>query len=302
MKSHNLWLLLLTFMFSACATSPISPFQPPVTDQPHATVQTTMTDNGFFRLDTPTISIMTINGQQTDGRGEAWNLHPFSSFVIPLGNSFIEVKESWNGDFGYVHFNAKNEEYYTISYQQEPRHGYRFTVTDSQQHQVEARTFGGCDSTTTYGNENALLDAIAANDAKKVKLLLQEGANPNLLTYSGPNPIPLAALENNIEIIKLLIAAGACVNTLQGSYALIHAAKNGNLELAQVLLDNGANINLRSRVLISAVQNGQLKMVNFLLEYGVYTQFRNSEGKTALDLAKEAGYQEIVALLNQYKD
>jgi len=292
-------------MFSACATSPISPFQPPAPDQPHATVQTTMTDNGFFRLDTPTISIMTINGQQTDGRGEAWNLHPFSFFVIPVGDSFIEVNFG-SQHFGYAKFYAKKGGTYTISDQQEPHNAFKLTVSDSQQHQIDIRTFGGCDSTFSYDNENALLDAIAVNDAKEVQLLLQAGANPNLLS-PGPDPLPLATLENNLEITQLLIAAGTCVNTVEGAQALMKAAKNGNLEIAQLLLNHGADINLRvwyrgNSALMEAVQNGQLKMVIFLLEHGVYTQFRNSEGKTALDLAKEAGYQEIVALLNQYRD
>jgi len=136
---------------------------------------------------------------------------------------------------------------------------------------------------------------------------LQAGANPNLLSGSGPDPLPLAALENNLEIIQLLIAAGTCVNTIEGSYALKHAAKNGNLEIAQVLLDNGSDINLRARFrannpLIEAAQKGYVEIMKLFLQHGAYTQFRNREGKTALDLAKEAGYQQIADLIGQHTD
>jgi hypothetical protein len=264
-----------------------------------------MTDNGFFRLDTPTVSIMTINGQMTDTSGDTWRLHPSNSFVIPIGDSFIEVNFGYQ-HFGYVNFYAKKSENYTISLQQEPHDGFRLIVTDSQQHQVDIRTFGGCDSTTSYDNENTLLDAIAANDAKEVQRLLQAGANPNLLS-PGPDPLPLAVLENNLEITKLLIAAGTCVNTIEGTQALRQAAKNGNLEIAQVLLDKGSDINLRvwfrdNSALMEAAQNGQLKMVKLLLRHGAYTRFRNNKGKTALDLAKEAGYQEIAGFIGQHTD
>jgi len=305
MKLNYLLMLLLTFMLGACATSPVSPFQPPPPEKPHATVQTTMTDNGFFHLDTPTVSIMTINGQVTDTSGDTWRLHPSNSFFIPAGDSFIEINFGAER-FGYTHFYAKKDENYTISNQQEPHHGFRLTVTDSQQRQVDIRTFGGCDSTTSYDNENALLDAIAANDAKEVQRLLQAAANPNLLS-PGPDPLPLAALENNLEITQLLIAAGTCVNTVEGAQALMKAVKNGNLEIAQVLLDNGADINLRvwyrgNSTLMEAAQNGQLKMVKLLLQNGAYVKFRNSKGKTALDLAEEAGYQEITDFIGQHAD
>ncbi|MDQ6957371.1 MAG: ankyrin repeat domain-containing protein, partial [Mariprofundaceae bacterium] len=180
------------------------------------------------------MSIYDINGKAIDGKSEAWKLAPFSSFVIPVGDSFIEVKESFGGYNGYVRFYAENDQVYTISYKQEQHNGFRLTVTDSQQHQVVTHSFGGCDSITSYDNENSLLDAIAANDAKEVQRLLQAGANPNVL--SRPAPLPLAALESNFEITQILIAAGICVNTVEGSYALNHAAKNGNLEIAQVLL------------------------------------------------------------------
>jgi hypothetical protein len=248
---------------------------------------------------------MTINGQMTDTSGDTWRLHPSNSFVIPVGDNFIEVNFG-SQHFGYANFYAKKGENYTISIQQKPHDGFRLIVTDSQQHQVDIRSFGGCDSTTSYENENALLDAIAANDAKEVRQLLQAGANPNLLS-PGPDPLPLAVLENNLEITHILIAAGTCVNTVEGAQALMKAAKNGNFEIAQVLLDNGADINLRvwfrgNSALMEAAQNGQLKMVKLLLQNGAYVKFRNSEGKTALDLAEEAGYQEIADFIGQHTD
>jgi len=306
MKNYYSVLLFLSLVLSSCASTPtsISPFQPPSEDKPHAELQVSKTKRLFF-LDEPTMSINGINGQSMDGKGEVWKLQPYSSSIIPVGDTFIEVNVLNNGD-GYVYFYAKEGERYTISSQQKPHYRFSLTVTDSQQHQVDTRIFGSKYTPVSYDNKNPLFDAIAANDAKKVEYLLQTSADPNR-HGSRLNSLSLAALENNLEIIQLLIAAGADANTPQGVQALRRVANNGNFEIAQVLLDNGSDLNLRgvyhkNTALMEAALNGHIKMVKLFLQHGAYIQFHNREGKTAADLAKEAGYQKIADLINHHTD
>ena len=73
--------------------------------------------------------------------------------------------------------------------------------------------------------------------------------------------------------------------------------------MVKLLLDNGANVNeqgiLNWTTLIQAVRDGYTDVVKVLLEHGADI---NIEGKwgTALDHAKDGGYNEIVQLLSNY--
>ncbi|TDQ73850.1 ankyrin repeat domain-containing protein [Sphingobacterium yanglingense] len=91
---------------------------------------------------------------------------------------------------------------------------------------------------------------IAAHFGKEdvVRLLLLHHANPNIGSQNGYNTYPLhAALGINHDgITKMLIESGAEVNVLQyGSIAPIHlAAQHGNIDLIVLLLEQGADISL----------------------------------------------------------
>lgn len=91
---------------------------------------------------------------------------------------------------------------------------------------------------------------IAAHFGKEdvVRLLLLHHANPNIASQNGYNTYPLhAALGINHDgITKMLIESGAEVNVLQyGSIAPIHlAAQHGNIDLIVILLEQGADVTL----------------------------------------------------------
>ena len=67
-----------------------------------------------------------------------------------------------------------------------------------------------------------ILKAIARNDLEKVQLLLKSGANPNMKSlfvsekgHSWEDPLLITAINNsNVEIVKVLVDAGANVNTV----------------------------------------------------------------------------------------
>lgn len=80
-----------------------------------------------------------------------------------------------------------------------------------------------------------------------VRLLLLKGADPNVSSQNGFNVFPLhSAVASNYDMIaKMLLEAGAEVNVVQmsGATPLHSAAHNGNIELLIVLLEAGANVN-----------------------------------------------------------
>ena len=89
---------------------------------------------------------------------------------------------------------------------------------------------------------------IAAHFGKEdiVRLLLRLGADPNASSQNGYQVYPIhAALGNQHDLIaKMLIEAGAEVNVLQSSRIspLHFAAQQGNVEMIIILLEHGADI------------------------------------------------------------
>ncbi|WP_156307271.1 ankyrin repeat domain-containing protein [Sphingobacterium endophyticum] len=83
-----------------------------------------------------------------------------------------------------------------------------------------------------------------------VRILLRNRANPNSSSQNGYQVFPLhSALSNGFDnIAKMLIEAGAEVNVLQSSrISPLHlAAQQGNIDLIIILLEHGANISIRN--------------------------------------------------------
>ena len=91
---------------------------------------------------------------------------------------------------------------------------------------------------THFGNEEV------------VRYLLTKHADPNIQSQNGYSVYPLhAAISANYDsIAKMLIEAGAEVNVLQASRTspLHLAAQNGNIDLIVLLLENGARVDIKN--------------------------------------------------------
>ncbi|WPV00471.1 ankyrin repeat domain-containing protein [Mucilaginibacter sp. cycad4] len=78
------------------------------------------------------------------------------------------------------------------------------------------------------------------------RYLVLKGANVNLQSNNGFNVFPIhsAAAGNYTDIARMLIENGAQVNVVQqaGATPLHSAAQNGNLELIILLLESGAEV------------------------------------------------------------
>ena len=82
-----------------------------------------------------------------------------------------------------------------------------------------------------------------------VKLLLEEGADPNLYVkrwWMEPTCIHAATMRGHIDVVKLLLNAGANINCRNEHLytPLITASRWNHLETAHYLLENGADPNL----------------------------------------------------------
>ena len=83
-----------------------------------------------------------------------------------------------------------------------------------------------------------------------VRILLTHKANPNIPSQNGYNQYPIHASlsSNNTLISKMLIEAGADVNVVQhGNITPLHlAAQFGNIDLIIALLEESADISIRN--------------------------------------------------------
>lgn len=152
--------------------------------------------------------------------------------------------------------------------------------------------------------------AWAANGAEMAKFLILNGAevNPdpcrnNKDCTCSPNfrtPLHAACDVGNLEMIEVLVNNGAKVNLLSndGMTPLKCAVKSGNFEAVKFLVDHGAFLNVREQLqgsteLHMAAAMGYGDMTQFLLEKGSCPDIMDNNGKTPLDYAFYYGQNRI---------
>lgn len=89
-----------------------------------------------------------------------------------------------------------------------------------------------------------LFTAIDAGESERVKTLI--AGNPKLMAArdgQGRTPLILAAGTNKLEIVNLLLDAGADVNAKGRHSALTKAAEGGHLDIVRLLLKHNAEVN-----------------------------------------------------------
>lgn len=154
--------------------------------------------------------------------------------------------------------------------------------------------------------ELTVYEAAAIGDVAELQRHLQAGTQSvDASASDGFSTLGLASFFGHLPIAEALVKAGADVNlAARNSFKVrpLHsAAASRQLEIARLLLANGADPNVRQQhdvtPLHSAAHNGQEEMVQLLLQYGADTAARTTDGKTALDMAREDGHEGVVQIL-----
>merc|ERR1712228_955378 len=114
--------------------------------------------------------------------------------------------------------------------------------------------------------------------------------------------ISLAVIQNDTHkaVVQRLFGIGD-VNiraSQHGQTALMLAVSHGRLDMLQLLVEAGADLNIRdedgSSALMCAAEHGQTEIVKFLLAQPDTDIFaKDNDGLTALAVAMEAGHRDL---------
>jgi ankyrin repeat protein len=149
--------------------------------------------------------------------------------------------------------------------------------------------------------QTALCWAVTLNQKEAVELLIEEGAK---LEPKGRKPLLLAIVKRNKALVELLLDAGASVEARKShrQTPLMRAVSLGDLDIIRLLVEKGPHAidykDKSGRTALSRVcEEGYLEMAQVLLEHGADIESRDMDDRTALLYAAKMGPKAIVQLL-----
>lgn len=152
-----------------------------------------------------------------------------------------------------------------------------------------------------------LYEAASIGDLDRVKSLIEN--KPSLVNSYAPDgftPLGLSCFFGHIDVAKYLIEKGADASQASDNplkVAPIHSACTiSNYEIAELLVLNGADINVREQAdytpLHIAAISGQTKLAKLLIENGAEINAKMTNGKSPFLLAKEKSFLETAEVIH----
>ncbi len=105
-------------------------------------------------------------------------------------------------------------------------------------------------------DESPVADAAREGDFEAVQTLLRQGADPNGAQPDGMTALHWAAVNNDVEMTRVLLYAGATIHprTRLGGYTPLHmASRTGNAEAVEALLEGGADPDVMTTTGVTAL-------------------------------------------------
>jgi ankyrin repeat protein len=176
---------------------------------------------------------------------------------------------------------------------------------------------------TTADGETVLMTSARAGNLDAVKALLDHGADVNAKeAYRGQTALMWAAAERHADVANLLLQRGAdwkvqssfretkipklstasSISPISrgGLTAFLFAAREGDIETAKVMLDQGVDINQTdvdsTNGLVVSIMNKQYTFAKFLLDRGADPNVTDVKGRAALYAAVDMRNEDWSAL------
>uniref|UniRef100_A0A3B3YXC9 Death domain-containing protein n=1 Tax=Poecilia mexicana TaxID=48701 RepID=A0A3B3YXC9_9TELE len=160
-------------------------------------------------------------------------------------------------------------------------------------------------------NRTALHYSVAGKNKEATQFLLQRRVKVDQKDKYGMAPIHLAAWFGSLEILKLLVQAGAeqKVENEEGLNIMHCAAINNHTEIVEYIINDMQMKELNKEdqsghlPFALAAEHGSIEMLKMLMEpYNMATMKPNKRGDTPLHLAARNGHLDAVQLLLQSFD
>jgi len=137
-----------------------------------------------------------------------------------------------------------------------------------------------------------------------VNTLIGNGAHIDIIDNVGRTPLWFAAACEQTDIVRSLVSAGADLNCIQdnhGLYALCVASLNGYTDIVSVLLNNGAQVEIRDRLgrtpLSCSAFNGHTECIGLIMGRGADVDAIDYSGQSPVSKAVEEGNRDAVMAL-----
>jgi len=149
---------------------------------------------------------------------------------------------------------------------------------------------------------------IAADGGYKeiAELLIENGAEINAKNMYGHTPLHLAVFSNRENMVSFMIAKRAKIdikNAFSYTPLLLAARITGNVEIAKLLIHNGADINIKNDFgespITSAAWKGFRKVVNLLIDKGAEIPKTGKKNRDLVMFAASEGLVKLFKLLSE---
>jgi hypothetical protein len=140
-----------------------------------------------------------------------------------------------------------------------------------------------------------LIAAARKSNVEAVKELLAKGADPNAKTPYGATPLFFACDRGNLEIVTILVERGADVNvrdTFYNSTAVGWAVSKNHVAIVKLLLEKGANS--KQIVMRSAIGEAKPDIVKMLLDMGGFKPEELTDFLTGAERSKRVEIAEML--------
>jgi uncharacterized protein len=177
---------------------------------------------------------------------------------------------------------------------------------------IEARIAAGEDNDAVDARRRTPLHvAVYQRRRDAARALMRLGADPNKLDIDRYDIITIAAVANDVPMLKLALEGGGNPRAVTSRYdgtALIAAAHLGHAEVVRTLIAAGAPLdhvnNLKWTALIESIVLGDggpnhNETLRALVEAGANVNMPDGQGATPLTLARSRGYRDMVAILEK---
>ncbi|MDH5691839.1 MAG: ankyrin repeat domain-containing protein [Gammaproteobacteria bacterium] len=150
----------------------------------------------------------------------------------------------------------------------------------------------------------ALMIAAADGHTDTIKVLLEYGADPNIVNNYDATALTNSVFFGHIDASKALLEGKTRFTREASEKALLIVSGLGHVEIIKLLLDYGVDVNANGKnkrtPVMAAINFDHVGSVETLLKKGARTDAMDSDGITVMELAKDKGNPQIVALIEKY--